>query len=411
VRSRYRWVILGVGAAGAGAFSALRMGLPALGPALRDAYGLSLPQVGFAFTAVAVGVMLTLVPWGVLTDRIGERPVMGAGLAGCAAALVATAYAPGYGLLLVGLLVAGMLGASSTGASGRAVMGWFGREERGFALGIRQMALPLGGAAASVALPQLAGAGGLRGAFLTLAGLCLTAAVAAVAFMRDAPPPDRPLATIPAPPPTRDARLWRLGAAGALLVAAQASMLGFVVLFLHDARGVSPALAAGALAALQLLGAGMRIVAGRRSDREGVRIAPIRRIALRNFAFLAATAALVHAPGLLLYPVLTCTAVSTMSWNGLAFTAAAEISGRARAGTAMSLQNTILAVGGALAPSAFGAVVEATSWTSAFAALALAPLLAVFVLRPLVGDEDARIAERERRLAEINRLRPLEVSG
>jgi sugar phosphate permease len=408
VRSRYRWVILGVGAAGAGAFSALRMGLPALGPALRDAYGLSLPQVGFAFTAVAVGVMLTLVPWGVLTDRIGERPVMGVGLAGCAAALAATAYAPGYGLLLVGLLVAGMFGASSTGASGRAVMGWFRREERGFALGIRQMALPLGGAAASVALPQVVDAGGLKGAVLTLAGLCLTAAVAAVAFMRDAPPPDRPLPVVPAPPPTRDARLWRLGAAGALLVAAQASMLGFVVLFLHDARGVSPALAAGALAALQLLGAGMRIVAGRRSDREGVRIAPIRRIAVRNFAFLAATAALVHAPGPLLYPVLTCTAVSTMSWNGLAFTAAAEISGRARAGTAMSLQNTILAVGGALAPSAFGAVVEATSWTSAFAVLALAPLLAVFVLRPLEGDEDARIAERERRLTD---LRPLEVSG
>src|SRR6185436_17596573 len=89
------------------------MGLPALGPALRDAYGLSLPQVGFAFTAVAVGVMLTLVPWGILTDRIGERPVMGVGLAGCAAALAATAYAPGYGLLLVGLLVAGMLGARS----------------------------------------------------------------------------------------------------------------------------------------------------------------------------------------------------------------------------------------------------------------------------------------------------------
>src|SRR4029079_7273079 len=163
VTSRYRWVILGVGAAGAGAFSALRMGLPALGPALRDAYGLSLPEVGFAFTAVAVGVMLTLVPWGVLTDRIGERPVMGVGLAGCAAALAATAYAPGYGLLLVGLLVAGMFGASSTGASGRAVMGWFRREEGALALGIRQMALLLDGAAASVALPQVVDAGGLKG--------------------------------------------------------------------------------------------------------------------------------------------------------------------------------------------------------------------------------------------------------
>jgi hypothetical protein len=73
----------------------------------------------------------------------------------------------------------------------------------------------------------------------------------------------------------------------------------------------------------------------------------------------------------------------------------------------MSLQNTILAVGGALAPSAFGAVVEATSWTGAFALLGLAPLAAVLVLRPLVGDEDARLAERERRLSE---LRPVEAS-
>jgi MFS family permease len=213
---------------------------------------------------------------------------------------------------------------------------------------------------------------------------------------------------VPAPPPMRDRRLWRLGTAGALLVAAQASMLGFIVLFLHDARGVSAALAAGGLAAVQLIGAGARIVAGRRSDLEGLRIAPIRRIAARNAALLGITAALAGAPGWLLYPALLCTAVSTMTWNGLAFTAAAEISGRARAGTAMSLQNTILALGGALAPFAFGAIVEATSWTSAFALLAMAPLAAVVVLRPLVADEDARIAERERRLSE---LRPVEASS
>src|SRR3954453_2995553 len=103
VSSRYRWVILGVGAAGAGAFSALRMGLPALGPALRSAYGLSLPEIGFAFTAVAIGVMLTLVPWGMLTDRVGERPVMTAGLVGCALALVLPADPPGYGAPRAGL--------------------------------------------------------------------------------------------------------------------------------------------------------------------------------------------------------------------------------------------------------------------------------------------------------------------
>jgi sugar phosphate permease len=161
VTSRYRWVILTTGAVGAGAFAALRMGLPSLGPALRSGYGLSLGEVGLVFAAIAVGGMLTLVAWGALTDRIGERPVMVLGLAGCALALTAAAYAPGYPTLLVALFVAGMLGSSATGASGRAVMGWFARAERGFALGIRQMALPLGGALASLTLPSLVGAHGL----------------------------------------------------------------------------------------------------------------------------------------------------------------------------------------------------------------------------------------------------------
>src|SRR5512134_1029818 len=141
---RYRWVVLLVGAVGAGAFSVLRMGLPALTPALRDAYGLTLSQVGLLLSAVAVGVMATLVPWGMLADRVGERPVMAVGLAGTSAALAGAAVAPGWTGLLAGLFAAGMLGASTTGASGRAVMGWFARRERGLALGIRQMALPLG---------------------------------------------------------------------------------------------------------------------------------------------------------------------------------------------------------------------------------------------------------------------------
>src|SRR4029450_12563525 len=130
-----------------------RTGLPALGPPARGEFGLSLGEVGLAFGAVTGGGMLTLVPWGALTDRIGERPVMASGLAGCAAALVGASLATTYPALLVALLVAGMLGSSATGASGRAVMGWFARTERGFALGIRQMALPLGGARVSATLP------------------------------------------------------------------------------------------------------------------------------------------------------------------------------------------------------------------------------------------------------------------
>jgi sugar phosphate permease len=394
VNSRYRWVILATGAVGAGAFSALRMGLPSLGPAIRGAYGLTLGEVGLAFAAVTGGGMLTLVPWGALTDRIGERPVMAAGLAGCAVALVGAASASTYPALLVALLIAGMFGSSATGASGRAVMGWFARGERGFALGIRQMALPMGGALASLTLPSLIDVHGLDAAFIALAGLCATAALTSLVLMRDPPPAPSARPAPPAPPPTRDARIWRLGAGGALLVCAQASMLGFIVLFLHDARDVSAATAAAALGALQIVGALVRIVAGRRSDREGLRIAPIRRIAARNAGLLVAVGVLATGPGALLYPVLAVAAVSTMSWNGLAFTAAAEISGRARAGTAMSMQNTLISVGGVLAPTAFGVLVELTSWTAAYVVLAIAPLAAFIVLAPLEGDEDARARRR-----------------
>jgi len=191
----------------------------------------------------------------------------------------------------------------------------------------------------------------------------------------------------------RDRRQWRLGAGSALLVVAQSALLGFLVLFLVDERSLSPALAAALLGVAQLGGALSRIVAGRRSDQADARLPLLRRMALRNAILLGLVAVLAGAPGVLLYPVLAAAAVSTMSWNGLAFTAAAELSGRVRAGTAMSMQNTVVAVASSVAPVAFGGLVEATSWPPGFALCAVAPAAAFAVLAPLQAEE----AERARR--------------
>ena len=83
---------------------------------------------------------------------------------------------------------------------------------------------------------------------------------------------------------------------------------------------------------LQIVGALVRIVAGRRSDREGLRIAPMRRIAARNAALLA------------------------------------------------------------------------------YVVLALAPLAAFAVLRPLEGDEDDRITARVLRARDIPEPLPVEAT-
>jgi sugar phosphate permease len=397
--SRYRWTILGVGVIAQGALAALQQGLPALGPALREEFGLSLAQVGLVLTSAALGVMVTLLAWGWLADRIGERIVISAGLGGGALALVGAAEVDGYGALIAMLALAGALSASASAASGRAVIGWFGRSERGLALGIRQMSVPLGGAVAALALPLLAAAGGLEAALLGLAAGAAGASLIAALWIREPPPPPPNRPVVDSPPPLRDRRVWRLSLGSGLLVCAQIAITSFVVLFLHDHRGVAAGTAAGALAAIQVGGALARLVAGRRSDLRGRRIAPLLRLAAATAVAVAATAALVDAPLVLLVPVLLTAGVLAMSWNGLSFTATAEISGRARAGTAIGLQQTVMRGISAAAGVGFGAFVAATSWPAGFAALALFPLVGWWILRPLAGEEEDRISARERRLA------------
>ena len=114
---------------------------------------------------------------------------------------------------------------------------------------------------------------------------------------------------------------------------------------------------------------------------------------------LAAAALAADGATWVLLPLLFGAGVAASSWNGLAFTAAAEISGRLRAGTAMSLQNTVVSVLGACAAPAFGALVDATSWGAAYLLVAAAPLAGWWVLRPLEGEEDDRAVARARRLA------------
>jgi sugar phosphate permease len=395
---RYRWTVLAVGCVATMVTGAIRQGMPALGPEFREVFGLGLGQIGLLFAVQTLGFTLGLVPWGALADRTGERPVLGAGLTATAGALALAASAGSFGLLLGGLFLTGFFGSSATGASGRAIMGWFRRSERGFVLGIRQTAIPIGGAITALTLPPIAIAVDLRTALLALAGFALAAAVVAALWMRD-PPSSPPPPGFDARPPMRDRRIWRLGLGSGLLVMAQASIIGFTVLFLVDEHGFSTARAALVLATIQVVSAVCRIVAGRWSDRSGRRIEPMRHIGMAGGLLVGVVALLAGAPNAVLVPLLVLGGAAISSWNGLSFTAAAEIAGRARAGTAMSLQNMLVSISGAIASPLFGLLVEATSYRAAFLTIAAAPVLGWFVLRPLETDEEERAEARRRRLA------------
>ena len=367
---RYRWTILSTGVVAQAANSAILLGLPAIAPALRQHYGLTLTQVGVVLAALNFGSVGTLLLWGIVADGIGERAVIALGQTGAAAGMVWAGHASSFGSLVAALSVTGGVGAGVNAASGRAVMAWFGEEERGFALGIRQMAVPLGGAVAAIALPLLNEHISLRAAFYGLASGCVVAAMVGAILLRTERTDEHSL-------------LWRICFASVFYVTTQLSLLGFFVLFLHDHRGVSTGVAAGGLAALQVLGGVARVVVGRLSDRLGLRIVLLRWIALCLAVALGVAVLLLQTSTWIVTPALVLAGTLALSWNGLSFTAAAEAAGRARAGAAIGLQQTFLSAGSIVAPIGFAAVVHQGSWRLAFACAALSPLAGYALLSPL----------------------------
>ena len=334
---------------------------------------------------------MTLLPWGLAADRFGERIVLSVGMLGSAFGLVGAAYASSYEQLVVLLALVGASGGAVNSASGRAVMHWFGPEERGLALGVRQTAIPLGGLVAALSLPAIAEAGGLDAAFLFLAALTAAGGLVGAVVLRgreveDGIEPASVGRTI------ADGRLWRLSVGSGLYLYAQVAVIGFGVLLLVDEHGFSEQTAAFVFAGGQVLAGAFRIGGGRWSDLLGARIVPLRIVGLGIVAVMLLTAALAGGPAWLLVPTLILACGLTMAWNGLSFTAAAELAGAVRTGAAIGVQQTVLAASGVVAPIVFAASVDAGSWAAGFALAALVALSGWWLLGSL--DERRHTAAR-----------------
>ena len=142
--------------------SIVQWGLGVIAPDLQPRYGLSAASLGALINATALGNAVALMGAGVIVDRSGPRkPLLYAGSA-CGLLLVAGALLTNPVGLGIALFASGVAGALVAVGATVSVFHGFPPERRGFALGMRQMSVALGGLLAALLLPLAVHVGGVR---------------------------------------------------------------------------------------------------------------------------------------------------------------------------------------------------------------------------------------------------------
>jgi len=350
-------------------------GVAFLIPALSK-HGASLAEAALMASMPSVGMMFTLIPWGFVLDRAGERVVLTLGLgltaaAGWAASLMHSAMTMGAFLIL-----GGMAAASCVPASGRLVTGWFAENQRALVMGIRQTAQPLGIAVAALVIPELSKRQ-LSAALLFPAGVCAVAAVASVVGVKDPPRPDRGEVNMREVADLyRGSALWRIHFASTLMMVPQPVVLTFMLVWFMNKHGLSMAWAGVLVGVSQALGALTRIAAGRWADRVGSRMRPLRKITVVTAVVMLALALTDQLDWGIAVAAMVVAAAITGD-NGLPFTTIPEIAGPFWSGWALGTQNTFERMVVAAAPPAFAVVIMAAGYPLAFALCGLFPLAAI----------------------------------
>jgi predicted MFS family arabinose efflux permease len=360
-----------------------RLLISAAAPAITRDFGLTPSRMGMIFSAFALAYALFEIPSGWWGDRIGTRKAL-TRIALCWSAFtILTGASAGFRSLLG---IRFLFGAAEAGAFpmiARTVSRWFPASEQGRAMSAAFLGLALGASVtAPLALPLIA-AQGWRVVFVWFGLLGSLWCVAWYWWFRDTPEEHAGVSVVGAGPPARPPSVpWgRLLASGNLLcICGMYFAYGYGLYFyvtwlptyLLRARGFSAA-NAGWLAGLPwLVSAAGFVLGGWLTDRIAARTSNLRlaRCAVGATGYAASAAALVAvaltadrwvAAGLLAVAAFFQMATAPAAWS-----VCLDV-GREHAGVVTGFMNTVGNLGGALAPTVIGYVVELRgSWEVSF---------------------------------------------
>jgi MFS transporter, ACS family, hexuronate transporter len=359
--SAYRWVVLGLATILQVGVSMPQQTPAAIGPILTRELGLSRSELGLLTSAIWGGMLLGMLPSGMLADRLGERRVIAVGATLLGLVLLLAAQAPAFGWLF-GLLLLAAFGSSSASPGGtKAIASWFPPHQRGLAMGIRQMGVTAAGVIASVLLPPIAVAAHWQAAFRTVAVIVLCVTVGFALLYRE---------TAPQPTLTPNVgggvkalfrnRTFVFGTAYAwVFMGALGSAVTYLGVAMHQEVGVSAIVAGYLLAVLQIGGIAGRIGWGLLSDRLGRRAPAMIACGVMTLAICSVMAFVQGAVPLALVAVLAfLLGLAAMGWNALYLTLVSDQVPVRSAATAIGAGLTISFSGMFIATPIFGLIAD-----------------------------------------------------
>lgn len=396
----YRWFVLGIGVIAQATFSFGFIGIPVTGIIMRDVYQFSLQELGWVLGAMGLGVALSEITWGILTDKLGDKLVLTFGLFSMAFVYFGIGlyitpsadYQPDYLLFAGALMLAGVFGGSINSASGRTVMSWFMDGERSFAMSIRQTAIPVGGAMGTAILPWLALSFGFAVVFIVLTVLCISAAVVVslcVGKNNDFEHTSSDVGEVQAPP-LRNPAIWKVVASAGLLTVPQMAVVALGGLFMADYLNLGLTLISAILIFILIGGGVLRIALGKYTDINQNRNATLFKIALfcgLCGLFLAVFADL-QLPALVLFVLV---GLSSQAWHGVGYTEVAVLAGVNQSGTAIGMIGASIFFAAFVTPIMLSNILTFYQWPMAWAIVAALTLLPLVIMIRAVEQEKKQI--------------------
>ncbi|SCC06118.1 Sugar phosphate permease [Gilliamella bombicola] len=380
-KNNYRWFVLGIGVLAQATFAMGFAGIPITGILMRDAYHFSLYELGFVLGSMGLGVAASEIIWGILTDKLGDKIVLTLGLWSSAVVFVVIAIllTPEASLggvkslhLAIALAIAGALGGSINSSSGRTIMSWFDDSERGFAMSVRQTAIPVGGAIGTGLLPSLAYTYGFEVTFIVLAATGFIAGLIVVFFINSKHTELKHAvqSALAVPSPLKSFQVWRIVISAGFLTVPQMAVLTFGGVYMRDVLDIDLASISIILIVVQLGGGILRIWSGYYTDRKKNRIA-----LLKYYAICGGIASLVLClmvnntyMGVVF---LMLTGLFGHAWHGISYTEAAVKAGVERAGTALGMVGTTVFIASFLTPILVARIAHGYGWGAVWGAVAI----------------------------------------